>query len=453
MGLKTAFPYLPPVSEGVHRTLNRAALNSSHTLFEQRQYLESFHQLLDSLGENLRTRYGNADGTEFHIPHGSVVVDIAITEEQLDLSVDFLRVPTGGSRVAMLREVAELNNNRLMLAHFKLEEDKLKIVYRCPLSEAHPIKLLDTLRNICSVGDRFDDELCTKFGATRCYEPKVTPYSPEAMAQAHEGLRTICAFALQAIKEYNAVRQYGKSWFVMSLAMFQLGYFLNPQGQLINDLQQALNDSDEDLPVEELVSQGVRFLEDALGKSQQELANDLYVVDALVPRQGRTLAQAKEWLKGDYEDCTSALQSGDHEQVVIRLTKDIYHALFYVEFPEPVVTILVQALEQAAEKPLEEAAQILYEAESRIFDEDFEDNDDALQALPEGLGQQLAQAASAQLEQAQEQLQSTMDTQEMAQLQQDMALAMQQGNMAEYMRLAMEMQQRMMSSFLGAKQE
>ncbi len=104
------------------------------------------------------------------------------------------------------------------------------------------------------------------------------------MAQSHAGLRTICAFALQAIKEYNAVRQYGKSWFVMSLAMFQLGYFLNPQGQLINDLQQALNDSDEDLPVGELVSQGVRFLEDAMGKSQQELANDLYVVDALVPR-------------------------------------------------------------------------------------------------------------------------------------------------------------------------
>ena len=32
------------------------------------------------------------------------------------------------------------------------------------------------LQNICHIGDKYDDEFCTKFGATRCYEPQVTFY-------------------------------------------------------------------------------------------------------------------------------------------------------------------------------------------------------------------------------------------------------------------------------------
>ena len=49
--------------------------------------------------------------------------------------------------------------------------------YACPLSQSHPHKLYFILRNICHVGDRYDDEFCTKFGARRSYEPQVTPLS------------------------------------------------------------------------------------------------------------------------------------------------------------------------------------------------------------------------------------------------------------------------------------
>ncbi len=48
--------------------------------------------------------------------------------------------------------------------------------YVCPLSQSHPHKLYFILRNICHIGDRYDDEFCAKFGAKRSYEPQVTPY-------------------------------------------------------------------------------------------------------------------------------------------------------------------------------------------------------------------------------------------------------------------------------------
>ena len=50
----------------------------------------------------------NEDGTEFHVPHGSIVVHIHILDEIMCIEADFLNLPEKG-RVAMLRQIADLN--------------------------------------------------------------------------------------------------------------------------------------------------------------------------------------------------------------------------------------------------------------------------------------------------------------------------------------------------------
>ena len=65
----------------------------------------------------------------------------------------------------MLRQVADLTLNRLLLPRFRKEGDRLRMEYVCPLAQSHPHKIYFVLRNICHVGDRYDDEFCTKFGA------------------------------------------------------------------------------------------------------------------------------------------------------------------------------------------------------------------------------------------------------------------------------------------------
>ena len=123
--------------------------------YNEGSHLEAFHLLLDHLNPEFRTKYGNAGGTEFHIPHGSILVNILVAEDKLQISADFLELPEKG-RVAMLRQVADLNINRLMLPRFRKNGDTLKMEYACPLSQSHPHKIYFILRNICHIGDRYE---------------------------------------------------------------------------------------------------------------------------------------------------------------------------------------------------------------------------------------------------------------------------------------------------------
>lgn len=451
MSTKYVFPYIPPVAEGEHRIIQNKLIEKSQDLFEEKHYKEGFHALLDALGEGLREKHGNADGTVFHIPHGSIVVDIVITDKTLSVSADFLQVPQGAGRVAMLRQVAELNNTSLMLPYFSLEGDKLKILYECALSASHPDKLLRALYNICQIGDKYDDEFCNQFGASRFYEPRVQPYSSPTIKRAYSSLQQIGNFTLELIEEANAKRWYGKSWFFLSTALFQIGYVLNPQGQLTNELTKAIAATDEEIPVEERVSKGVEFIKRLMAKTESELASDLYTVEMLVPmRKNLTLAQARAWLEDDYESCASPLQSGDYEQVIIRLTKDIYNALCRVAFPPAVVDILTSALQQASDADEKDAANILFEAERRILEEDLEqDGHPQKTGFPEGVTQTISESLS----EVQAKLQTAINSPEIAALQIAMTAAMQKGEMADYMRLAMEMQQHMMKDILNPKEE
>ena len=86
------------------------------------------------------TKFGNEDGTEFHVPHGSIVVHIHILDEIMCIEADFLNLPEKG-RVAMLRQIADLNINKLLLAGFVKEGDRLKMRYETPLQQSHPHKI------------------------------------------------------------------------------------------------------------------------------------------------------------------------------------------------------------------------------------------------------------------------------------------------------------------------
>ena len=170
--MKQSLKFLPPVKEPAQGASRRELCDRSVELFGQQQYVEALHTLLDHLNPAFRPQYGDPDGRSFRIPHGSIVVDIRIAGDRLEIFADFLKLPAKG-RVAMLRQVADLNINRLRLPHFVKKGDRLAIAYGCPLAETHPYKILGVLSDICYIGDRYDDEFCTKFGAERCYEPQV----------------------------------------------------------------------------------------------------------------------------------------------------------------------------------------------------------------------------------------------------------------------------------------
>lgn len=444
--MKQTLTFIPPVVDSTQSSIHMEAYEKSVDLYNQGEYVQAFHSLLDYLNADFRTKYGNAEGTEFHIPHGSILVHICIADGFFHINADFLNLPEKG-RVAMLRQVADLNLNKLLLPRFVKDGDKLKMEYSCVLSQSHPHKMYFVLQNICHIGDKYDDEFCTKFGATRCYEPQVTPYPQEEIDRIYEGIQTLGRETLEALKEYNADRRYGYSWNVLDTAFYQISYFARPQGQLSNDLEKAIDDMDADLPTSEVVAKGKAFLEKLLATPKEKLAEDLYFVDILVSTKRRSsLKNVQENFLNVYKEATEAIQAENYERSAVRLLYIFYEAYFYNDMQDDINKVIAKALRKAGSQPLEEASEILYDAMDKIMEGDLDDDEDMDFASQM---QQVAGAMSEAVGQVQQKMAETMGSDDMQELQQKMAAAMMSGNMEEYTRLVAEMQQKMMGNFMS----
>lgn len=442
--MKQTFTFIPPIVNSTQSSIRTEAYETSVDLYNQNEYLQAFHSLLDYLNANFRTKYGNADGTEFHIPHGSILLHISIKDGSIYINVDFLNLPEK-ERVAMLRQVADLNLNKLLLPRFVKDADKLRMEYACPFSQSHPNKMYFVLQNICHIGDKYDDEFCTKFGATRCYEPQITPYPQAEIDRMYESIQTLGSETLEALKEYNSDRRYGYSWNILDTTFYQIAYFARPQGQLQNDLNKAIDEMDANLPTEEVVAKGKAFLEKLLAMPKEKLAEDLYFVDILVSTKRRSsLSNVQENFEEVYNEADEAMQSKNYERSAVRILYKFYEGYFYNDMQDDINAVIAKALQKASGKPVEEASEILYAAMDAIMEGDL-DGDEAeidfsqLQQAVSGMGE----AA----EQLQQKMSEAMGGNDIQELQQKMMEAMTGGNMEEYYRLVAEMQQKMMRNF------
>ena len=439
--MKTTHAYVAPAIGSTQSKVSMEAWEQSLERYNEGKHLEAFHLLLDHLNPGFRAKYGNADGTEFHIPHGSILVNILVRDGRLEVHADFLRLPEKG-RVAMLRQVADLTLNRLLLPRFRKEGDRLRMEYVCPLEQSHPHKIYFVLRNICHVGDRYDDEFCTKFGAQRSYEPQVTPYPEEEVTRIYEAVRQTCRETLDAVKEYETERKYGYSWNVIDIALYKIAYFAHPQGQLLNDLDKAVDDMDKELPVAELVAKGKAFLERLLAMPREEMARDLYLVDTLVSTKRRSsLNNVQENFKEVYQEATEAIESENFERSTVRILYKFYEMYYYNDVQDDLNAVVAGALGKSAGKTMEEASEILYEALEKVMEDDLSADDGDFDAGELGIA---GAAAAEQVQQMAAAMQG-----HVAQMQAAMQEALAKGDMAEYMRLAQEFQQKMMEQALG----
>ncbi len=110
--MKQNLTFIPPVIASTESKMNVEAFDVSVEAFENQEYLKSFYSLLDYINGEFRTRYGNVQGNEFHIPHGSIVVNIKLDNEKLSITAPFVSLPEKG-RIPLLSQVAGLNFNAM----------------------------------------------------------------------------------------------------------------------------------------------------------------------------------------------------------------------------------------------------------------------------------------------------------------------------------------------------
>ena len=351
---------------------NDDAFDKSVQAFEEKHYKKSFELLLDYLNGGFRTKYGNADGTEFTIPHGSIIVNLKIENDELHITAPFLSLPEK-NRVPLLRQIAGLNFSNLDLASIVLRGDHLAFEFGCPLSLAEPYKMYYVLREICSTGDRYDDEFVTKFGAQRVYEPNVTPYSAQLVDAIYDVVQLSCKEALDALKEFENARKYGYAWNVLCSTLMKVLYYAHPQGQLLNDLNRAVRNMDrEDIPLPEIVTQGRQAVERLQQLTKEALADDLYFVETFVPDKRRSnLKNIQNNFESAFKNLSNAFENSDWLYCCMVATYQFYQLYFYNNVQDDVNAVVAGALKQSSAKPLEEAAPILYRAMENIMNGDL----------------------------------------------------------------------------------
>ncbi len=456
--MKQSFPYIPPAAESQLVYTDGELMEEAVEAFENQQYLKSLQLLVDALDGDFAKRYGNSTGTSFSIPHGSIVVHIDITPEVLNISADFLKLPKSG-RVAMLRQVAEMNINNLMLARFVKSGDYLKMEYSCPITDTHPHKIHAVIHNICAIGDRYDDELCTRFHTERCYTPRVTPYTPAEVNAAYEGLHAVGEQALKASAEYCAKRNFIYAWTVVNGAIQQFRFIANPQGQLINEVEKVVDAMSDERPLEELVGRGTAFLKKLMDMAKEDLAKDLYSVEMMVSMKDHaTLQSVQEDFESLHEGVAEAMQRKDYDQVVVRLYYAFYRLLAENNIPLLLEFVIISALRESASLPLKEAAPIMFEALTKIMNGDLsipeEDEEEDDEADEEEFGQEVEEEedeealaqAHANVMAAHQKLAEAMSGEHIVAIQKQMEEALKAGDTATYMRLATELQMIMLKA-------
>lgn len=357
--------------------INVDAFDESMEAFENGEYLKAFHTLLDYVDPDLREKHGNPAGTEFNVPHGSIVVTIKIEDGQLYVTAPFLALPEKG-RVPLLRQVAGLNFNDMDLARIELHDERLYFEYSCPLALAQPYKMYYVLEEICRTGDKYDDEFETKFGAQRIYEPKVTPFDAETLDNVYEVIQLSCCECMDAVKGFEADRKFGFAWNVLDSTLLKILYYAHPQGQLLNDLNKAVAEMDrEDIPLPEVVIAGKSVVARLQAMTKEELAEDLYFVETFIsPKRRSNLKNIQENFENTYDRATQAFESRDYMTCCLMIVYKFYEMYFYNDVQDDVNALVTRALVKTSAMPWDEAAPILHEAMDNIMEGELDADDD-----------------------------------------------------------------------------
>lgn len=350
--------------------------------FDNKEHLSSFYALMDYINPEFRTKYGNAAGNEFKIPHGSIIVNIKLEDEQLKINAPFLGIPEKG-KIPLLRQIAGLNFNNMDLAQISLKDDQLFFEYSCPIALVEPYKIYYILEEVCLTGDKYDDEFATKFGAQRIYEPKVTPYDQATVDAAYDVIQQSCTESFEALKYFENVRKFGFAWNITSTTLMKILYYAHPQGQLLNDLKKAVRDLDrDDIPLPEIVAQGKKVIEKIQAMPKEKLAEDLYFVETFIPAKRRSnLNNIQENFEDPFKRASNALEQDDAMSCCMMITYQFYRLYYYNNVQDDVNAVVVRALEKASAKPWDEAAPILHEAMEKIIEGDLSVDDDAAENI------------------------------------------------------------------------
>jgi hypothetical protein len=337
-------------------------------LFEEKKYKESLLRLFDYVDKDIKTKRANADQTEFNVPHGSVIVNIKIEGDQLNVKVPFLKLAEKNN-IPILRRIAEINFSPLNLATIVLEGNELFFKYSTPMQQCEPWKMYYVFREICINADNYDDEFIQKFGAIRFQEPNVTEFSNEKK----EEIWSTYQFLLSETKEYcdyfESKRQEGYLWDALLQLFLNIDYYIAPQGALRTEIEDVVSFmQNRNYSLQEKNEKGKNLYKKFQNIAHDDFNSNLYISDLFIPiKYSASLENVRETFTNQYETAKKEMSNSDYMGATLSIRYIFLYEFYYSFAPDDVVETMTAALEQSSSKSWDEAAKILWAAMEKIM--------------------------------------------------------------------------------------
>lgn len=338
--------------------------------YDNGNFKESITGILKYIDPDLAAKTGNADQTEFNIPHGSVVVSIKIQNDQLHVEAPFVKLQDG-PLVPLLRQVSELNFHPLMMTKIILHnEDQLTFHFSSPLGMCEPYKVYDALREICVNADKYDDLFIEKFKAARMREPQIQRFTPDQLEKTWQTIQEYITEAEDYVAYFEGKRWDAFLYDVFQILLMKIDFYVSPQGYLRTELENAIADLMGRDPYQDRIHRAKTFLQKLKNYNKEEFLSDIYIIETFVPyKYSFNLQNTRNNFKNGYETAQNEIKKADYLGATLTLLKDFYSLFYYNMVDETPRNLITSALERAGGTEWKDAAEILMEAMETIMNE------------------------------------------------------------------------------------
>ncbi len=325
--------------------------------------------LLDYIDPTIRQSKGNNNEDEFVIPNGSINIYLSLKNDIIAIAAPFLGLPVK-NRVALLRQIAEINFEKMNLAQIILAGERLYFEYETPLALCNPWKIYDVLREICNNADYYDDFFIEKFGAIRIDPIQADQFPPEKIAYAWTKYQEMFDEAFAYIKHLEETRYLYNAMDQIFILLTRLQYYLAPQGFLKTRIDRLIEDMYQNLELSTLISKLKKELVELKNIDQQKFSDALYLPHFLIPtRTNADLLTFQNSIRGIYETARQEMPAGQYKSIYYRIMANLMKFFYENEFSNATFkSRIIQAMVHTSGKTWKEAVEILMAAIKETLD-------------------------------------------------------------------------------------
>ncbi|HRH50806.1 MAG TPA: hypothetical protein PLP23_18785 [Panacibacter sp.] len=328
------FSYTP--SQQIRRDLTFGKQNwkTAEDQYKEGKYFEALCNTITYIDAAIGEQFNKDPQTGVKVSHGSVQMHIVLSNGQLQVLTPFVDI-ANAQKLVVLRKVCEINFGVLNLASIECKEDTLCFLYSCPLEACEPWKIYDILKEICWTADKYDDDFVIMHGASWVYEPNVTPFSESRKTLSWQGFKQ---YLLEAKEWIGYWKQLGYSyiaWDVLYLTLMKIDHLCAPQGFIKNYLEINIDKLFEKRDINDLVNDGISYLQSLDNLPQSAFFTQLYDVSVFVPAKVTGAATSiQNSLKQSLTDAYNYITKKEVISAYLCLQKAAFRLLYNYRFNE-----------------------------------------------------------------------------------------------------------------------